>query len=81
MTIFALSSGPGISGVAVIRVSGDNTTNVIKQITGKDLPVPRAATLRHFNKINSTLYYCIICYRFYKSTNRTKESTYLTKEF
>jgi len=53
MTIFALSSGPGISGVAVIRVSGDNTTNVIKQITGKDLPVPRAATLRHFNKINS----------------------------
>ena len=53
MTIFALSSGPGISGVAVIRVSGDNTTNVIKQITGKDLPVPRVATLRHFNKINS----------------------------
>ena len=53
MTIFALSSGPGISGVAVIRVSGDNTTNVIKQITGKDLPVPRVATLRHFNKVNS----------------------------
>ena len=53
MTIFALSSGPGISGVAVIRVSGNNTTNVIKQITGKDLPVPRVATLRHFNKINS----------------------------
>jgi len=53
MTIFALSSGPGISGVAVIRVSGDNTVHVIKQITGENLPAPRAATLRHFNKINS----------------------------
>tara|TARA_B100000287_G_scaffold83537_1_gene76182 strand:+ start:502 stop:1833 length:1332 start_codon:yes stop_codon:yes gene_type:complete len=53
MTIFALSSGPGISGVAVIRVSGNNTANVIKQITGEDLPVPRVATLRHFNKVNS----------------------------
>jgi len=53
MTIFALSSGPGISGVAVIRISGDNTAHVIKQITGKNLPAPRVATLRHFNKINS----------------------------
>ena len=53
MTIFALSSGPGISGVAVIRVSGDNTVHVIKQITGENLPAPRVATLRHFNKINS----------------------------
>ena len=53
MTIFALSSGPGISGVAVIRISGDNTAHVIKQITGENLPAPRVATLRHFNKINS----------------------------
>jgi len=53
MTIFALSSGPGISGVAVIRVSGDNTAHIIKQITGENLPAPRVATLRHFNKINS----------------------------
>ena len=28
MTIFALSSGPGISGVAVIRVSGKKTADV-----------------------------------------------------
>ena len=35
MTIFALSSGPGISGIAVIRVSGKNTAEVIKKITGK----------------------------------------------
>ena len=30
MTIYALSSGPGISGIAVIRVSGKNTAQVIK---------------------------------------------------
>ena len=34
MTIYALSSGPGISGIAVIRVSGKNTEEVIKKITG-----------------------------------------------
>ena len=53
MTIYALSSGPGISGIAVIRVSGKETTAVIKLITGEDLPVPRTATLRKFNKINT----------------------------
>ena len=50
MTIYALSSGPGISGVAVIRVSGKDTSGVIKKITGESLPVPRVATLRKFNK-------------------------------
>ena len=50
MTIYALSSGPGISGIAVIRVSGKNTTKVIKKITGEKLPCPRMATLRKFNK-------------------------------
>ena len=53
MTIYALSSGPGISGIAVIRVSGKETTRVVKLITGEDLPVPRAATLRKINKINT----------------------------
>ena len=46
MTIYALSTGPGISGVAVIRVSGKETATVIKKLTGKDLPAPRIATLR-----------------------------------
>ena len=50
MTIYALSSGPGVSGVAIIRVSGKNTSNVIKKLTGKKLPTPRVATLRKFNK-------------------------------
>ena len=53
MTIYALSSGPGISGIAVVRVSGKNTSEVIKQITREDLPSPRVATLKKFNKINT----------------------------
>ena len=50
MTIYALSTGPGISGIAVIRVSGKNTAEVIKKITGSKLPRPRVATLKKFNK-------------------------------
>ena len=50
MTIFALSSGSGMAGVAVIRVSGKNTVNVIKNLTGSKLPPPRMATLKKFNK-------------------------------
>jgi len=50
MTIYALSSGPGISGIAVIRVSGKNTVDVIKKITHSKLPIPRVATLVKFNK-------------------------------
>jgi tRNA modification GTPase len=50
MTIYALSSGPGISGIAVIRVSGKNTAEVIKKLTGSKLPSPRMATLKKFNK-------------------------------
>ena len=54
MTIYALSSGPGISGVAVMRLSGQDTSKVIKLLTGKDPPKPRVATLRKINKINTS---------------------------
>ena len=54
MTIFALSSGPGISGVAVIRISGSEASNVIKSLTGKKIPEPRMATLRKINNINTS---------------------------
>ena len=54
MTIYALASGSGISGVAVIRVSGDNVKRVIKLLTGKELPSPRVATLRKINNINAS---------------------------
>jgi len=54
MTIYALSSGPGISGIAVIRISGQETSKVIRSLTGKALPSPRIATLRKINKINTS---------------------------
>ena len=52
MTIYALSTGPGVSGIAVIRISGKETKFAINKITGKSLPKPRMAVLRKFNKIN-----------------------------
>ena len=54
MTIYALSSGPGVSGVAIIRISGSETSEVIKSLTKKDLPKPRMATLRKINHINTS---------------------------
>ncbi len=50
MPIYALSTGPGVSGVAVIRVSGKGTVEVIQKISGKTLPKPRSATIRKFYK-------------------------------
>ena len=54
MTIYALSSGPGISGVAIIRISGSEASNVIKSITGREMPEARVATLRKINNINTS---------------------------
>ena len=53
MTIYALSTGPGISGIAVVRVSGKEAAEVVKQLTGDDLPVPRVATLKKINYVNT----------------------------
>ena len=53
MTIYALSTGPGISGVAIIRVSGKETSKIIMLLTKSKLPEPRVATLRNITKINS----------------------------
>jgi len=54
MTIYALSTGPGISGVAIVRISGPESAKVLKNLTGKSLPTPRMATLRKINKINTS---------------------------
>ena len=54
MTIYALSTGPGISGIAIVRVSGEDTKKVIKLLTNVELPEPRVATLRKINKINTS---------------------------
>ena len=54
MSIYALSSGAGTSGIAVVRISGFETKKVIKILTNKELPKPRVATLRKINNINNS---------------------------
>ncbi len=53
MTIYALSSGPGVSGVAIIRISGQDAKTVISKLTKGNFPKSRVATLKKINKINS----------------------------
>jgi len=45
-TIFALSSGHGRAGVAIVRVSGPQAGNALSQLAGPELPHPRVAMLR-----------------------------------
>jgi len=54
MTIYALSTGPGISGIAIIRISGEDTKKIIKLLTNSSLPEPRVATLKKINKISNS---------------------------
>ena len=54
MNIYALSSGPGVSGIAVIRISGPDTAEIIKLLTKMPIPTPRMATLRKINNINTS---------------------------
>ena len=54
MTIYALSSGPGISGVAIIRISGPKTFSIIKSLTGRENLKPRMANLLKINNINTS---------------------------
>ena len=53
MTIYALSSGPGLSGIAVIRVSGTQSREIISSLTDQPFPKERLATLKKI-KNNST---------------------------
>ncbi|WP_142849188.1 tRNA uridine-5-carboxymethylaminomethyl(34) synthesis GTPase MnmE [Telmatospirillum sp. J64-1] len=42
-TIFALASAPGRAGVAVLRLSGDRSGEVLQRLSGQALPKPRYA--------------------------------------
>ena len=53
MTIYALSSGSGTSGIATIRVSGKLAKKVVEQLTNSQIPEPRIATLKKINNINT----------------------------
>ena len=48
MTIYALSSGSGLSGIAVIRVSGSDTKKVLENMTFLPIPKPKVASIRKF---------------------------------
>ena len=54
MTICALSSAPGQSGIAVLRISGPETKTLIELITKKALPTPRMAKLSKLHNINTS---------------------------
>ena len=53
MTIYALSTGPGISGLAVIRISGPECKLILKKMTNNSNLEPRVATLKKINKTNT----------------------------
>ena len=57
MTIFALSSGPGLSGIAVIRISGRECKKIISSLTERPFPKKRLATLKKIinNKTNEII--------------------------
>jgi tRNA modification GTPase len=44
-TIIALASGAGRAGVAVLRLSGPKSAEILRLISRKKLPEPRIATL------------------------------------
>ena len=46
---------PVYLGVAVIRISGSETKNILKKLTNNNLPRPRVATLKKINKINKMI--------------------------
>ena len=61
-TIFALSSGRGKSGVAVIRISGNNLETFAKKIIGRT-PVPRHAYFTNLRDDNGEIIdQCVVIY-------------------
>jgi tRNA modification GTPase len=51
-TIFAVSSGSGMAGIAVIRMSGGKAGSVLASVAGS-LPLPRRASIRQLRLPNS----------------------------
>ncbi len=49
-TIFALSSGAGLAGVAVVRISGPNADPLLSALGVAPLPDPRNAALQHIGR-------------------------------
>jgi len=62
-TIFALSSGHGKSGVAVIRISGENLSDFMERIIGRFGPTPRHAYFVNLcDNTDEIIDQCIVTY-------------------
>jgi tRNA modification GTPase len=48
MTIYALSTAPGVSGIAIIRLSGNNSVKIARDIIHSPVDKPRMALLKTF---------------------------------
>ncbi|WP_440930843.1 tRNA uridine-5-carboxymethylaminomethyl(34) synthesis GTPase MnmE [Candidatus Pelagibacter sp.] len=53
MTIFALSTGNVKSGIAIIRISGNYTREVLNKLTKKNVPSPRIASISKFYNVEN----------------------------
>ncbi|GAA0552559.1 tRNA modification GTPase [Rhizomicrobium palustre] len=51
-TIYALASGAGRAGVAVVRISGPDTRIALSSVTGQRPPAPRRAALRNIQALD-----------------------------
>ena len=82
MTIYALSSGPGISGIAVIRVSGAKTKEVISSLTNSNVPKARVATLKKIIKlalVTLSVFILYIAYLHYTGKNTSEITQSVSK--
>ena len=48
MNFYALSTPPGVSGIAIIRISGDSALQIANQITRTVIDQSRSALLKSF---------------------------------
>ena len=55
MTIYALATAPGISGIAIIRLSGSNAIKIAKKIIQSPVSKPRTALLKIFYDSNKKI--------------------------
>ena len=73
-TIFALSTVPGLSAIAVFRISGPNAFSVLRNITRGNIPKNRLATLKKIFWKGEVIDQCIII-TFKKNESYSGEKT------
>ena len=59
-TIFALSTAPGVSALAVLRISGPDAFSTLEKIITGEFPSPRVATLKKITWRNQIIDECIV---------------------